>query len=183
MFRRMVQSESMAVHRSLIAVFSFALLAFAIGAEQVSQPVKSNEPKKGDATPQIELRGRVVCLPEEMHRLHQTDLSAGHEHLYGLRSTDGKYFTLLRTKYSEAIFSDKRVRERDLLLKGRLFPNSQIFEPMRLRSVRNGVVHELYYYCSICAIDMVAPQPCECCQGPTELVEKPIDAGERSRSP
>ena len=43
-------------------------------------------------------------------------------------------------------------------------------------SVRNGVVHELYYYCTICDIESVSPAPCACCQGPVELIEKPLRA-------
>ena len=128
------------------------------------------------APQEILLRGKVVCLSEELHRLYQTDLAAQHEHLFGFKTDDGKYYTLLRTKYSEALFVDQRLREKQLILKGRLFPNTQLFEPIALRSMRDGVVHELYYYCTICAIRSVSPAPCECCQGPVELVEKPVRA-------
>jgi len=128
------------------------------------------------APQEIQLRGKVVCLAEEMDRLFQTGLPAQHEHLFALKTDDGKYYTLLRTKYSEALFVDQRLREKQLILKGRLFPNTQLFEPITLRSRRDGVVHELYYYCTICAIRSVSPAPCECCQGPMELVEKPMRA-------
>jgi len=36
-------------------------------------------------------------------------------------------------------------------------------------------VQDIYYYCDVCDIQAVAPGPCECCQGPTELVEKPLN--------
>ena len=123
---------------------------------------------------EIQLRGRVVCLPEEMHRLYQAGLPTQHEHVYGFKAGDGKFYTLLRTKYSEALFADARLREKDLLLKARLFPGAQIIEPITIRSVRNGVVHDLYYYCDVCSIKSVSPEPCSCCQGPVELVEKPL---------
>jgi len=142
------------------------------GAEPAN--AKNVDGKAAETTEQTELRGKVVCLAEEMNRLHGASLPTRHEHIYGFKTEDGKYYTLLRSKYSEALFSDKRLHTKELLLKGRLFPNSQIFEPMRLRSVRNGVVHDLYYYCAICAIDAVSPDVCDCCQGPTELVEKPL---------
>jgi hypothetical protein len=45
-----------------------------------------------------------------------------------------------------------------------------------MRSVRNGVVFDLYYYCDICAIKTLAPGPCMCCQGPVELTEKRVDS-------
>lgn len=150
-----------------------AAVALATAADEQRQNSKPVESKSPLQAKDAELRGRVVCLAEEMNRLHAANLPTRHEHVYGFKTGDGQYYTLLRTKYSEALFSDKRLHEKELLLKGRLFPNSQIFEPITLRSVRNGVVHELYYYCAICAIDAVAPDVCDCCQGPTELVEEP----------
>ena len=122
----------------------------------------------------IELHGRVVCLAEEMHRLRDAPLPTGHQHLYGFKTQDGGYYTLLRTKFSEALFADERFRQKELLLKGRVFPDSRIFETATIRSIRNGRVYDLYYYCDVCDIQAVAPGPCECCQGPTELVEKPL---------
>jgi len=49
----------------------------------------------------------------------------------------------------------------------------------KMKSIRNGVVCDLYYYCDICAIRTVAPGPCVCCQAPVELVEKPLESGKR----
>jgi hypothetical protein len=128
---------------------------------------------------EMELRGRVVCLPEEMHRIYQTDLPTNHEHLYGFKTTNGVYYALLRTKLSEALFADPRLRDKELLLTGNLLPKSQIFDVTKMKSIRNGVVCDLYYYCDICAIKTVAPGPCVCCQAPVELVEKPLDSGRR----
>lgn len=123
---------------------------------------------------EVELRGRVVCLAEWMHNLYGTDLPGSHEHVYGFRTDAGELYTLLRTRLSEALFSDERVRAKELLLKGRVFPKSRIFEVTRMRSLRNGVVCDLYYYCSVCNIESVSPGPCECCQGPVELMEEPL---------
>ena len=108
-----------------------------------------------------------------MHRLHEADLPTGHAHVFGFRTKDGKFYTLLRTKLSEALFDDERLHAKELLLKGRVFPRSQVFEPTRIRSAHNGVVHDLYYYCDVCDIQSVSPAECACCQGPVELIEKP----------
>src|SRR5262245_1243755 len=62
----------------------------------------------------VEIRGRVVCLAEEMHQRHEAALPTGHQHLYGFKTQEGKYYTLLRTKFSEALFSDPRFREKEL---------------------------------------------------------------------
>ena len=124
---------------------------------------------------EIQLRGRIVCLAEEMHRLHQTSLPTGHEHLYGFRTNEGTYYTLLRTRTSEALFADKRLHERELIVRGRVLPNTQILDAIPIGSVRDGRHYELYYWCTVCAIKTVIPGPCMCCQDDVEFVEKPAD--------
>lgn len=128
----------------------------------------------------VELEGKVVCLPERMHELYEAQLPTGHEHIYGFETTDGTFLTLLRTKFSEALFAEEEVRKKRLLLKGRVFPKSQVFEVMRIRSVKDGVVHDLFYYCTVCSIESVAPGICSCCQEPVELKEKPLPPGKAS---
>ena len=159
-----------------------ALIIFCVqiatAADRV-QSVSSGQINRPARTQEMEHRGKVVCLPEEMHRLYQTDLPTDHEHIYGFKTTNGVYYTLLRTKLSEALFADQRVREKELLLTGNVLPKSQILDVTAMKSVRNGVVYDLYYYCDICAIRTVAPGPCLCCQAPVELVEKPLESGKR----
>lgn len=149
---------------------------FANAAERADAPVAPAPAKAREALESVQLHGQVVCLPEEMHRLHQTDLPTNHEHIYGFRTTNGVYYTLLRTGLSEALFADKRLREKDLLLSGKVLPGTQIFDVRTMKSVRNGVVCDLYYYCDICSIKTVVPGPCMCCREPVELVEKPLNA-------
>jgi hypothetical protein len=160
----------------LLAVWVGLALALWLRAGDALSPLRAGD--STNAPTIVQLRGRVICLAEEMHRLHQADLPTKHEHVYGFKTGDGKYFTLLRTKYSEALFVDDRLREKELLLKTRLFPATQIIEPITIRSVRNGVVHDLYYYCEVCSIKAVSPEPCSCCQGPVELIEKPLQAND-----
>jgi hypothetical protein len=57
-----------------------------------------------------------------------------------------------------------------------VFPQSQVLEVMRIRSIKDGIVHDLYYYCTVCSIETVTPGTCSCCQGTVELVEKPLAA-------
>ena len=123
----------------------------------------------------VTLRGRVVCLAEELHTRHGAALPTNHEHVWALRAGDGRLYTLLRTHFAEAIWLDERIRTRELELKARQFPGTQAIEVQRLRSVLNGVVQDLYYYCDICHIQSVTPVECACCQGPVELVEKPLE--------
>ena len=127
------------------------------------------------AEPQrLQLQGQVICIPEEMNKLYKTDLPTGHAHLYGLRATNGTIYTLLRTKFSEAIYLDERLRQKQLLIAGMLLPQTQALEVKSIKSVRDGVVHDLFYYCEICDIEAVSPEPCSCCQAPVVLTEKPL---------
>ena len=123
---------------------------------------------------EIRLRGCIVCLPEEMHRLHQAQIPTPHEHLYGFRTTDGIYYTLLRTRTSEAFFVDKRLHERELIIQGRVLPKTQLLDAIPVGSVHNGKAYDLYYWCTVCAIRTPIPGICMCCQDPVEFVEKPL---------
>jgi hypothetical protein len=155
-------------------------------ATAVAAPMEESNPSLGASgmkTEQVELRGKVVCIPELIHELYQTELLSEHEHLYGFRANDGALYTLLRTKYSDALFIDERLREKELLLKGRVFPKSHLFEPTRTRSIRNGVVYDLYYYCTVCSIETISAGPCACCQGPVDLMERPLRAPRSGHSP
>jgi hypothetical protein len=126
------------------------------------------------AAEQTELRGRVVRMIEETRGKDGASAASTNQNIYGFKTTEGKIYKLVRTKFSEALFVDKRLHEKELLLKGKLSPEMQMFEPLTIRSVKNGVVHDLYYYCDICAIESVSPDICACCQGPVELVEVPL---------
>ena len=151
----------------------FVLIGVAFAADQ-EQKARSAGPKNQGNLAETEVRGRIVCLPEAMHELYHTDLPANHEHLYGFKTADGTFYTLLRTKLAEALFVDEQVRKKELILRGHVLPKTQIFEMTSMNSVRNGVICDLYYYCDICAIKTLSPGPCMCCQGPVNLVEKPL---------
>ena len=155
----------------LATAIMFALVRIAIAADQ-SSIVKAEDARNKTVLQEADLRGKIVCLPETMHELYHTDLPTNHLHIWGFKSTDGTFYTLLRTKLSEALFVDEQVRKKELILKGHVLPKTQIFEMTDMKSVRNGVVYHLYYYCDICAIKTLSPGPCMCCQGPVKLVEK-----------
>ena len=148
-----------------------ALMATAIAADENTR-AKSEDARNKTALQVVDLRGRIVCLPEAMHELYGIDLPTNHQHIWGFKSTDGTFYTLLRTKLSEALFVDEQVRKKELILKGHVLPKTQIFEMTDMKSVRNGVIYDLYYYCDVCSIKTLSPGPCMCCQGPVKLVEK-----------
>lgn len=121
----------------------------------------------------FEARGRLVCLIEEMKEKYQAQASPIHEHLAGFR-VDGepvRYYALFRNALSEALFVDKRFKEHELRLTGRIFPTTSLLEVSRFQWYRDGKLRDVYYWCSVCAIKGVDPGACACCQGDVELRE------------
>lgn len=155
-------------------IFSLVVIAAANMEGQNTETTKSQVVDSAGAAKEIQIQGRIVCLAEAMHDLYRADLPANHEHLYGFETTAGVFYTLLRTDLSEALFVDERLHQKILIITGRTFPKTHLLEAIRLQSLHEGVVHDLYYYCDTCAIRAAAPGDCVCCQAPVELVEKPI---------
>lgn len=154
--------------------FFIVLILFMSGAKP---PTQKLAPKA------VELRGKIVCLAEEMHTHYKVELFGKHEHLYGVKTEDGEYYAFLRTSLAEALFVDKRLHAKDLVLNGRVFPKTHLLEITRFSSIKDGVVHELYYYCDTCYIRTVAPGNCDCCQAPVVLIEKPLNVDSLIPSP
>lgn len=154
--------------RLTVALLGLACGSGARGADATTQ---------SNGVQQVQLEGRVVCLAEAMHQRHATELPTRHQHVWGFRTTNGVFYTLLEGKFSQAIFQDERVRAKELRIKARLLPQSHVLELTYFQSVKNGTPHHLYYYCEICAISTVSPELCACCQEPVQLVEKPLTGG------
>ena len=140
-------------------------------------PTEKLEPKN------VEIQGKIVCLAKEMHTHYKVELFGNHEHLYGVKTEGGEYYTLLRTSLAEALFVDDRLHEKDLVINGRVFPKTRLLEVTRFLSIRDGVLHDLYYYCDTCYIRAVAPGNCDCCQAPVVLIERPLNVDSTIPSP
>ena len=150
------------------------LVLLLIGAKP---PTEKLEPKN------VKIRGEIVCLAEAMHAHYKVELFNRHDPLYGVKTEDGIYYTLLRTSLAEALFVDDRLHEKDLVINGRVFPKTQLLEVTRFLSIRDGVLHDLYYYCDTCYIRTVAPGNCDCCQAPVVLIERPLNVDSTIPSP
>ena len=127
----------------------------------------------------FEERGKLVCLIEEMKEKYQAQAGPIHEHLVGFRTEGAKYVTLYRNALSEALFVDKRFKERELRLTGRVFPSSSLLEVSRFQWYRDGKLLDPYYWCEVCAIRGTDPGPCFCCQGKVELREAPASESKK----
>ncbi len=119
-------------------------------------------------------RGRLVCVAEELSRLHQAAVQPVHDHVLGFRLTTKqgrrpRYLVILQTAQSKALFVDKRFLDRDLMLIGRTFPEAPFLEVSGWRWLEDGHAYHVYYWCDVCSIKTIDPGSCACCQGEVEL--------------
>ena len=124
------------------------------------------------------LRGRVICLTEELQKPYQIIPDCETRgHVYTLKTAEGKLYPFLPTDSAAAIWLDERVRQRDLQVTTRIFPATDFIEVIKLQSWRDGKLNDLYYYCVVCNITSHKPGPCRCCQEPVEFRETPAEDG------
>jgi hypothetical protein len=107
---------------------------------------------------QMIVRGRVVSLD-----------SPG---VYGFKSENGTSYSFLADDVMTGMFGDKRVRDRLLKITAQLHPDSRL-EVIKVQSILNGKLNDLYYFCELCNITAYAPGPCPCCREELEFRETP----------
>ena len=128
--------------------------------------------KQADDAHDVSLRGRIVCLTEELDkRFNVLPVCDEQHHVYSVKTGDGKIYPLLPTESAAAVWMDERFRQRELQITARAFPNTNYIEVIKLQSWVNSKLYNLYYYCDICAITAFKPGACECCQEPVEFRE------------
>lgn len=150
--------------------------------EEGRPPLTSPAPAERKAEPPaaVEVRGRLVCLAEEMRDHYQAEVPPVHEHLWGFRAEGElpagapRWYTLLRTAISEGFFVDQRFQGRTLLVRGRRFPGSALLDVSRYFWLRDGKLWDVYYWCDVCAIRGTDPGRCACCQGQVDLRDAPM---------
>jgi len=150
------------------SLFTAGALSFPASAQDKLKP-------SGEART-LSLRGRVVCLTEELQKIYQiTPDCETRGHVYTLKTAEGAFYPFLPVDTAAAIWMDERFRQRDLQVTARIFPAADFIEVIKLQSWRNGKLHDLYYFCEVCNIRTQKPGPCECCQKPVEFRETPAD--------
>ncbi|MFN0110386.1 MAG: hypothetical protein ACKVZH_16135 [Blastocatellia bacterium] len=128
--------------------------------------------KQADEARDVSLRGKIVCLTEELDkRFNVLPNCDDQHHVYSLKTNDDKIHPLLPTESAAAVWMDERFRQRDLQITARSFPNTNHIEVIKIQSLINAKLYDLYYYCDICAITAFKPQACECCQEQVEFRE------------
>jgi len=114
----------------------------------------------------ITVRGHAVCEQLQAGR-------AAPEQQCVFETADGKRYPLIRVVTSRALFEDERLRALDLEVTGQLDAAGRL-EVIQTRSIRNGILHDVYYWCETCHIRSVYGGDCWCCFQPFEFKEVPL---------
>jgi hypothetical protein len=116
-----------------------------------------------------ERRGRIVCLDDSGER-QECGPAPGR---FGIESRGGHVERFLPTDSLAGMFRDPRVRERELLIRGRLRPDG-VLEIIKVYSFKSGSLNELSYFCEVCNITAYEPGLCPCCRKAMGLRETPV---------
>jgi hypothetical protein len=118
------------------------------------------------------LRGRVICLDTAGKPLDAVLRCNEPGVRYAFVDKNGKRHDFSATDASATIFTDLRVRQRDLQITAQLTARGQL-DLIRVQSVREGKLYDLYYFCELCNIRAYAPGLCPCCRNEMEFRETP----------
>lgn len=124
--------------------------------------------KADDGTRDITVRGKALCVDNAGK---QCDC-AKPGHTFALLSTDGVLYRVLSSDPNGEIFADPEVQRRNLSVTVRLHKNNEV-EIIKVRSIRDGKLFDIYYYCDVCNITVNVWGPCPCCGKDLELIETP----------
>ncbi len=121
------------------------------------------------------IRGRVVWLADALRRLHGVQTDPDAEQWYvALETPQGQVFPIVKDARGRGFLIDERLRGINMELLVRRYEGGMI-QVIRVYTIRDKRKYELDYWCDVCAIPMFELKPCECCQGPTRLRERPVE--------
>lgn len=89
-----------------------------------------------------------------------------------LVADDGRIYPLLKDAGCRMFYKDPSLLHRPMRLTARPLGQTNILQVFQVHSVRNGELHEVYYWCDVCQIKRFEKNACECCNGPMELREE-----------
>ena len=116
--------------------------------------------------------GRAVCLDSTGREGDSFFGCDDANHSFGFASKAGKLYKFLPGDAMTAMFTDIRVRQRELQVTARLHSGSRL-EVIKVQSVKEGKLYDIFYYCDVCNIKSYAPGLCSCCRNELEFKETP----------
>jgi hypothetical protein len=148
----------------------FGLSPLVFGLLRGAQPSGNAPAAKRDY-----FKGKVVPLADLLDKIGSKLDAEAAPHWLALVTDDGKTYPLIKDGNSRMFFSDPKLLNRPMRLGGRLFQDTHLLQVLEVNSIVKGELHEVYYWCEICAIRRNERlKQCECCGGPMELKEVPL---------
>ena len=132
--------------------------------------------KKPDPTaiPTQQYTGKVVALSGVLEKFGSRLDADAAPHWLALVTDGGKVYPLIKDAGARMFFKDARLLDRPMRLTGRLFPDTHLLQVIQVHSLHKGALHEVFYWCEVCAIRRNEKDICECCGGPMELHEPAV---------
>ena len=122
------------------------------------------------------VRGRVVWIGDALDRRFGIALDPqAKERMLALETDDGQLLPLVEDTRGRAFRRDPRLRDRDVELLVRQLPGTGLIQVIRVHFIKPDGKFVVDYWCDICAIAMYEDGPCQCCQQPNQLRERPVD--------
>ncbi|MEK6235431.1 MAG: hypothetical protein N2C14_12055, partial [Planctomycetales bacterium] len=157
-----------------VAAFVMVLASAVVARTSFAEDPSESRPGKKPEITHETLIGRVVWLSDAMKRRFKVETDAdAKEATAVLESPDGTLYPILKDVRGRAFWKDPKWRDVDVVLRARRFSGTQVIQVIRTYVVKKGKVHELDYWCDICAIPMYELMDCACCQGPIRIRERP----------
>ncbi|MFY9557263.1 MAG: hypothetical protein WAV20_05875 [Blastocatellia bacterium] len=154
-----------------MSVFSVLLMTF-LSLAPMSSMGRTAIHSAGQDNGLVVLRGRAVCLDSGDRPVDPLFGCKETNNRFGFASKDGRLYKFLATDIMTAVFTDTRVREREIQLTARLQPGSQL-EIIKVQSVKAGKIYDIYYFCEVCNIRAYVQGLCPCCRNELEFRETP----------
>jgi hypothetical protein len=152
--------------------FLAPLLMALFCASLIPPTVEAGQGQSVEAGTLMVIRGRVVCFDETDSRVDALFGCDKQTSRYGIVDNDSKLHKFDPMNPSIAVFSDARVRARELQVTARINAKKQL-DLIKVQSIREGKLYDIYYFCEICNIRAYAPGPCPCCRDELEFRETP----------
>ena len=150
----------------ILLLFAFAALLPA------SRPVGARQGETAAHTTLTVLRGHIVCLDGGGKRLDTLLGCNGPDVRYALLDSNGKLHDFSSADAGAAIFTDVRVRQRELQVTAQTTAKGQL-EIIRVQSLHDGRLYDIYYFCELCNIRAYTPGLCPCCRNEMAFRETP----------
>ena len=153
-----------------LRVLGFVLLAMSslnVSTSFTALGAPSQQPNS-----QVIVVGRASCVEPSGRVVPDSDDCAIESINFIFHSKDGKSYSFVSDDALTAMFTDHRVRQRELQITAWERKKGQL-ELVAVQSLKNGKLYDIYYYCDICNITAYGPGPCPCCRRELEFKETP----------